>query len=170
MEITKLSINSLKIRGKQTSVVVNPQDKVVTFEAAVIFNTSSSSLKLKPDILTIDGPGEYEIGGLKITGVRYEDSVTYTFIVDEVRIGLIDNKTLAKFHAKLPDVNVLVVMVTSEDDLSISTNVANSAVLYMGDKAEEVINKYIKEGVSKSNKYTVTKDKLPTEVQQILLV
>ncbi len=170
MEITSLAKNSLKIKGKQTSVVVNPLDKSVTFEAAVVFDSPKSLLKLKSDILTIDGPGEYEIGGLKITGVRYEDSVSYTFIVDDVRIVLVDNKTLAKFHSKLPDVNLVIVMVSSEDDLSSATNVAGSAVLYMGDKSDEVVNKSIKEGVTKTSKYTVTKDKLPTEVQQLLLV
>ncbi len=170
MEILALSDKSFRIKGKQTTLVINPMDKSAVFDAAVVFDIPQGVLKLKDETLTIDGPGEYEVGGLKITGLRLDEAIAYIFSVDDLRIILLDNRTLAKFHAKLPDVNLVVIMVVSDDDLSNATNVAGSAVLYYGEKAEEVVTKFIKEGVSRTNKYSVTKDKLPTEVQQILLV
>lgn len=169
MEIAYLSSISLRIKSKQATVVVNPMDKVTSYSAAVIFQLSEAKTKASSDVLIINGPGEYEVGGIKISGTNYEGNVAYTLVVDDVRVLLVDTKTLAKYHQKLQDMDIVVVAVTSDDDLSVATNVAGSAVLYTGEKAEEVVNKTIKEGVTKANKFSTTKDKLPTEVQQILL-
>lgn len=169
MEITSVSSTSLRIKSKQATIVVNPHDASATYSAAVIFQTEATKLKIAKDILVVNGPGEYEVGGLKISGTRYDENVVYTFVVDEVWVLLVDNKTLAKYHQKLQDMDIVIVSINSEEDPSVATNVANAAVLYIGDKANEVVTKYSKEGLTKTNKFSTTKDKLPTEVQQILL-
>ena len=169
MEIAYLSSTSLRIKGKQTTIVVNPVDKAASYSAAIVFQLPETKIKPIDNVLIINGPGEYEIGGMKISGTYYDANIVYTFSVDEVRVLLVDNKTLSKYHQKLQDMDIAVVSITSDDDPSVATNVASAAVIYTGEKAEEVVNKTIKEGVTKANKFSTTKDKLPTEVQQILL-
>ncbi len=69
MEIALVSKSSLRIKGKSASFLVDPQS-----DAAV-----NAFLLLNPDeefiseqAVTVSGAGEYEIGGVKITGLRNE--------------------------------------------------------------------------------------------------
>ena len=63
MEITLQSTTSLRIKGKHASVFINPQDKTANYNAAILIgNPLKSSLKIREDVVVIDGPGEYEAG------------------------------------------------------------------------------------------------------------
>lgn len=169
MEIVSLSPNSIRIKSKQATIIVNPQEKVSGANAVVIFNQEVKKLKLPSDAVIINGAGDYEVGGVKFSGTRYDTAISYSFIVDDVNILLIDLSALSKNHQKMRDYDVVIVSVDTEEDVAVATNVAGSAVIYIGDKAEAVVTKAIKEGVINTTKFVTTKDKLSTEVQQILL-
>ena len=170
MEITLLSPLSPRLKGKHTTLVVNPQDRNVAHTGALLLgDVDKKILKLNDNAVVIEGPGEYEVGGIKFTGTRLESDLSYSLVIDEVSILLITDKTLVKTHQKLRDYDVVVVYVVLNDDPSVGVNVANSAVLYFGESAGDIVKRFVKEGVQEMNKYVITKDKLPTEVAQICL-
>ncbi len=171
MEIALLSPTSLRLKGKQTTLVVNPQDKNNAYTGALLLgDIDKRILKLHENAVLIQGPGEYEVGGIKFTGTQSDSDLSYSLLIDTVSILLIEGKMLVKTHQKMSDYDIVIVYVTTDEDPSVAANVANSAVLYFGVKASEVLKRVVKEGVQEMSKYVVTKDKLPTEVIQVLLV
>lgn len=165
MEIVSLAANSLRLKGKNVSFVVNPQDKNTSYAAAIIFYADKAKLKISPEAVVITGAGDYEIGGIKLTATRSDTDILYSFIIDDVSVLLTEIHALSKNHAKLKDYDIVIVYMLRDGDVSSAVNVANSAVLYFGEKAADVV----KEGVQEMNKYAVSKDKLPSEVVQVLL-
>lgn len=76
MEIQKLTENSIKIKGKNASIVVDPSGKT---EAEIIIATQPDSLltldKVEGQRLIISGPGEYEAGGISVTGKQLKSAM-----------------------------------------------------------------------------------------------
>lgn len=170
MEVASLAPSSLRLKGRYATLVVNPLEKSGIYQAGIVFHVDQNKGKVHPEAVCVDGPGEYEIGGIKFSGIQYDGAVSYEFIIDDVSVLLIDGATLAKFHQKLHDYDIVCVQVSPQIDPSLATNVANAVVLYFGDDTEQAMAKLIKEGASKANKFASTKDKLPSEVQQIVLM
>lgn len=86
MEILKISASSIKIKGKNAAIVIDPDSKI---DAQIIIATqpieSLSSSLVEGERLIISGPGEYEAGGIGITGKSFKDHVIYT-IFESVKI------------------------------------------------------------------------------------
>lgn len=78
MEISKIADSSIKIKGKNASVVIDPVGKV---EAQIVIATKpEDSLaldKVEGVRLVISGPGEYEAGGVSVTGKKVTGGMTY---------------------------------------------------------------------------------------------
>ena len=170
MEIVSLLPNSVRLKGKSASLVINPQGKDINYTGMVIFYTDKKNLKFNPNTVVINGAGDYEIAGIKLSGIRYENDILYSFLIDNVSILLVETKAMVKNHQKLRDYDIVLVYMQNGEYVSSAVNSASSAVLYFGEKASETVKKTVKEGLQEMNKYSVTKDKLPTEVVQILLV
>ena len=171
MEIALLSSISLRLKGKQTSFIVNPQDKNAIYAGALLLgDLGKETLRINPQATIIEGPGDYEIGGIKFSATHYDKELSYSLMIDDVSVLLVEAKTLVKMHQKMHDHDIVVVFLTTKEDPAVAANVANSVVLYFGEKAQETVKQFLKEGVQEINKYSMTKDKLPTEVTQILLV
>lgn len=99
MEIQKLSSSSIKIKGKNASIVVDPQVKT---EAEIIIATQPLELleteKVEGQRLTIFGPGEYEAGGISIAGKQEKNGFMYQ-ILEGVKIMLVSSDNISQ----LPD-------------------------------------------------------------------
>lgn len=81
MEISKLADASIKIKGKNASVVIDPASKV---EAQIVIATVSQETLLLDKVegvrLIISGPGEYEAGGIAVTGKKVKGEVFYQIL------------------------------------------------------------------------------------------
>ncbi len=166
MEIALVSKSSLRIKGKSASFLVDPQS-----DAAV-----NAFLLLNPDeefiseqAVTVSGAGEYEIGGVKITGLRNEKSVLYSIHLDGLDIAV---GTITLFFAmqhKLKEHNVIAVRCDEMIDASFLTSLSINAVLFYGEKAAEVTQGFEKEKLITINKYAATLGKLSAEMETVLL-
>lgn len=166
MEITLLPKSALRIKGKTSSFVVNPQEAV---QANAYFLLDPKAVFVTDEAVVLNGPGEFEIGGVKITGLRNEKSVLYTMNVDgmEVLVGTIT--LLSALHAKLKENNIVIVNCDEVTDATFLTALAVNAVLFYGEKAEEVAQTFEKEKLKKMNKYAASLGKLSAEMETILL-
>lgn len=169
MEISHITGNSIKIKGKHATLLIDPQDKN-TYNAAILFTKTANQVKLLEDVLVIKGPGEYEAGGIKIKGTRSPADEIYSITVDGVLILLGHINALDKLQHKLQEHNIVLVycgdMVTSASFL---TALASSAVLFYGDKATEISQAFGNEKTTQMQKYSTTVDKLSSEMETILL-
>ena len=135
MDITYLGHSSFRIRASKLSIVLDPYDpKMVGLRFPKVtadFVTISHHHKDHDflDIVTgyrkvIDGPGEYEIGGVSIIGIPfYHDnkkgkergrSVAYIFEIGDIRLlhlGDLGHQLTNKDIDSLGDINVLFVPV-----------------------------------------------------------
>lgn len=168
MEIALLTKSGLRIKGKQASIAIDPQDKS-TYEAVLILSKTPEEVSKQEDTIIITGAGEYEIGGIKVNCLRSESDLVYSIIVDgvEVLVGKLD--VLEKMQHKLKEHNIVVVNCAAQGSASFITSLAENVVMFYGDQAKEIASSLGKENVQAVAKYSSTKDKLPTEVETILL-
>jgi len=166
MEIALLQKSALKIKGKYASFVVNPAD--VTSANAVLFLHPDAAYQ-SDEAVVLSGAGEYEIGGVKITGQRNDKGVLYSLKIDgmEVLVGSIS--VLSSMHQKLKEHNQVIVLCNEVADASYLTALAINAVVFYGDHAQEVAQSFEKEKLQQMNKYTTSLGKLPAEMETILL-
>lgn len=78
MEISKIGESSIKIKGKNASIVIDPTSKV---DAQIVIVTKPEDTlaldKVEGVRLVISGPGEYEAGGVSVTGKKVSGGMTY---------------------------------------------------------------------------------------------
>jgi len=166
MEITLLTKSALRIKGKTCSFVVNPQETVQTNAFFFLYQNAEFTTE---DAVVLNGPGEYEIGGVKITGLRNETKVLYGMNIDGLEITIGSLTVLSAMHNKLKENNIVIVNCDEITETSFLTALAVNTVLFYGEKAEEVSQTFAKEKVQKMNKYTASLGKLPAEMETVLL-
>lgn len=170
MEISLLSPQSVRVKGKQGALVVNPSGKVSNVSAIVSFEGMQvDKTKVDEGIVVLKGPGEYEVAGIKVSGIRNGGETVYSMTVDNVDILLGRGKAIEKDHTKLREHNIVVLFNDTVTDSSFITALAPNVVMFYGPNAEDSIKQLAKEGYRKETKYQTSADKLPQEMEEVLL-
>ena len=170
MEIALLNPNSIRIKGKQGSIIVNPAQKVPEANGFIVFGGAKiDHAKVNEGSVIISGPGEYEFSGIKVTGVKNGNETAYSIRVDRVEILLGIASVLEKEYSKLQEHNLVLLYTDAIVDASFVTSLATNIIMLYGEKAEETFRNFAKDGYKTETKYSVTYDKLPLEVEKILL-
>ena len=173
MDITLLNENTLKVKGKNASIIINPSISISKTEAdAVILLKSDSSfnpVKIEDSRITVKGPGEYEISGVKISTTRVENEQIVRIDVDNVKVLVGSGKAIEKIHDKIEESQVVVINSDEEFNHSILTALEPNVILIYGSKKGEVAKSLGKDEIESANKYSTTSDKLPAEMEVVLL-
>lgn len=171
MEITVTSPTSLKLKGKHASLFINPNDKSSQVNAAILVgNPSKQDIKIQDDVVIINGPGEYEAGGIKVTGTQCDKSTVYSIVIDGVDIALGEITALDKLHQKMKEHHIVLIHSNEVHSASFATTVATHAIAFFGTNARELIDSLAKENKKEVSKYQISAEKLPSETETILLV
>lgn len=169
MEIAIVNGNSLKIKGKKVSIAVDTADKINT-PAVILLNLPQDKLSAKnPETLFIYGPGEYEVGGAKISGLRSAGGMVYTIFVDGIGILLGSITSLEKLQHKLNEHNIVISYADIMANSSFVTSLASNAVIFYGSHSKDLAASFGKGSSQATDKYVTTLDKLPQEVETIIL-
>ena len=167
MEIALVQKTALRIKGKQASFVVNPVD-TASANAALILDETIPEINTEETVI-LRGPGDYEIGGVKITGIRGEKGVVYSLTVDGIAIVVGKIDTLSAMQQKLKDHNIVLALCKEVASGAFLTTLAENSVIMYGEKAAETAQGFEKEKLKTMNKYTASAGKLPAEVEIVLL-
>src|ERR1039457_5118185 len=108
MEISILPHGSLRIKGKHAALVIDPQEKSV-YNAAILLNKTQKNISLGDDIVILYGPGEYEVGGVKIKGSKGDQDTLYSINIDGIDLLLGKINSLDKMQHKLQEHNVVII-------------------------------------------------------------
>lgn len=176
MDIYFSNETCVRLRGKRTALVIDPTANV---EADAILLTVSNLPyvrvdKVKNAHVTIAGPGEYEIGGAAIVGVKVGEVTTYYVKMDNVAIlhlGAITRALPDNELDKYPSIDILFVPAIKEISEMI-TKLEPKIVIpikYNDSSLEEFFKEIGKESVRSQPKLSVTKDKLPAELEVVVL-
>lgn len=169
MEIALLPHTTLRIKGKQMTLGVDQVDKNNS-RATIALRFGRKDFRPVDDNVLITGAGDYEIGGIKITGTRSGSKVVFSIAVDGIDVLLGKLTALEAMQHKLKEHNIVVVLCDGAvSTASFLTSLTSNAVLFYGEKAPEVSQSFGKDNVKAMPKYLTTKDKLPTEVETVIL-
>lgn len=92
MEIRQISNKSYWVKGKKEGILVNPDEEIFNgnkFLSRVVIYLGKDGQKTSEKRVVLAGSGEYEIGGIDITGISSgNDEVIYLATVDGITVGV----------------------------------------------------------------------------------
>lgn len=172
VDVSILSKNSIKIKGKSSSFVVDPVVEIqkVSADAVVFLKYTEDELgvsRVTDFRAIIKGFGEYEVGGVRILVTQSDGNLIYSLSIDGISILLARTSGLAKIQ-EAGEYNILVLNADSDFKDPMITSFSPSVVILYGEKAEGAIAGLGKKA-STSQKFSVSADKLPLEMEVIQL-
>ncbi|OGH14783.1 MAG: hypothetical protein A3H50_03010 [Candidatus Levybacteria bacterium RIFCSPLOWO2_02_FULL_37_10] len=172
VDVTILDKQSLRIRGKNSSFVIDPGVEIskVAADAVLLLKDSKNDqgiLRVTDYRVIIKGAGEYEVAGVRILVTKSDENFLYSLNVDNVGVLTARTSGLSKTQ-EAGDYNILILNVDCEFKETMVTGFSPSAVLLYGEKSEGAL-KMLGKKASKSQKFSMSADKLPAEMQVIIL-
>lgn len=174
MDVSLLSPGSIKIKTKRGNLVFDPNVllKTKTEANAILLLTKNfkySDQKLEGVRLVINGGGEYEIDGIKITGVGIDDSISYLIRVENLEVLIVKASLIKKIKENIKECHAIVI---NADDLVEQSSIIDFSprmIAVYGEKGSEVANTLDGKGVNKIDKIQIIREKLPEEMGITLL-
>src|SRR5258706_6590981 len=112
MEIVKLSPTAIKLKTKQAIFVVNPSDtkgKLVA-DVVLLYDKNQQNLpEFEDSVLIVDGPGDYEVKGVKFSGVGKPEQVYYFGKMDGVEVLITKSSIAQKAKENIKECNVAII-------------------------------------------------------------
>ena len=172
MDVSLLSKDSIKIKGRNSSLVIDPTAQIQKVSAdAVVFlkdiEERSAVERVTDYRVIIRGAGEYEVAGTRILGTKSDGNFLYSFNIDNISVFVARTSGLSR-NQETGDYNILILNVDCDFKDTMVTGFSPSIVILFGEKAQEALKMLGKES-SKSQKFSVSADKLPLEMQVVLL-
>ncbi|MBF8249402.1 MAG: Zn-dependent hydrolase [Candidatus Levybacteria bacterium] len=171
MDIAIVGNQSIKIKGKQVTFVVDPAKETPKMPAdAIILLNGSGNIdvsRVTESRIVIDGPGGYEVGGAKISGTKTSKGILYRLSIEGISVVL-----GSAMEVKMEGFDVCdVAVINTNNDFNeafVTALEPKMTVLY-GDKKTEAAKTLGAESVSPVSKITVAKDKLPEKMEIVVL-
>lgn len=172
MDIMLLPGDALRLKGKNTTLVLNPTTSTTKTEADAIILLDKflnfSDSKIEGSRITIIGPGDYEVGGTKITAHKVFEKLAVRVDLDNVKVLVGNGEAIEKIQDKVEDSDIIVVNANDKFNYSALASLEPKVLIVYGALKDEVGKSLGKESSEKLNKYATTADKLPQELQFIV--
>jgi len=177
VDVSILNSSSIKIRFRRAVFVVDPSSEggKTICDAIVLLNGENSDLSKVSDYrIVINGPGEYEISGVKISGISIDNGFVYNIIGDGVAIILGRTKEISKISAQggkefSTECQIAILNADSEFAESVVTGLESKVVVLYGDNRVSGAKTMGQKNPNLSKKLTLSKDKLPEGMEVVVL-
>ncbi|HET9947006.1 MAG TPA: hypothetical protein VFQ63_02990 [Patescibacteria group bacterium] len=171
MDIALVAPEAIKIKGKLASFIVDPIDvKGKLAGDGILLLSPIAHSKLAPvedSRIIMQGAGEYEISSIKISGIKSEEATVYYIGLDNM-VVMVGNASALKGKEVIRDADIAIIHADGVIDTSMLASLNPRVVVFYGAQAEQAVKAIGKE-VEPVNKYTVTRDKLPVEMEVVSL-
>lgn len=188
MEITSLGLAAFRIKGKTATVVTDPYTpshaggkfpKHITADVVTVSRDHPdhhATNQVEGTAYVVNGPGEYEIKGVGVIGRKIEQTTIYHIELDGlsiVHLGALPRALSAEDVDSLDGVDILMVPVGAFA-AAVINEIDPSIVIPMslgtdGATVKDFLKEIGKEDVVPQAKLTVTRDKLPEQMQVVIL-
>lgn len=179
MEIKYIGENSIYIKGKKENVWINPTksdflSKNEPGRICIFTEKERNFVKLGEEMekVIICGPGEYEIGGVEISGIN----AMYALTIDGVKVvtvGKLDGEISDRKKEKLEEADILLLEMSPNSVEIAKKSAANYLVPVNYEKEEKELKTFLdafdKENLEKVDSLKVDKENLPESVEVVLL-
>lgn len=172
MDIQIFNTDSLKLKIKKTTFAVDPKTKIAKFDAEAILamDKSFDPTRVNESRIVIEGPGEYEVSGVKVSGIKSDGDTIYSLFSDNVGILLAKASSLEKISKdKLLDYKIVIINADSFLNQTLITAMEPSIVILYAEKKKEGARLLGKENAAISSKISISEDKLPEELEVMIL-
>lgn len=172
MDIQIIDNETLKVKVKKTNLAINPKTKISKFEADAVLaiDKDSDPSRINESRVTITGAGEYEVSGLKISGIKSEGGTLFGLASENIGILIAKASSLEKTSSdKLGDYQIVVINADFDLNQSLITALEPRLVILYGEKKKEAAKVLGKENATTSSKISISEDKLPEELEVMLL-
>lgn len=163
---------SIKIRTKRASFVIDPVKSISKVNSdAVILLGSKEDVDLSRVLgyrVVIEGQGEYEVGSVKISGIKAGDGFVYNIFEDNLVVVLGKVSALSRVQDKSSSCQIALLNVDKSLEASVAKLEPRIVILY-GEKKTEGAKELGKETVNPVQKFSIAKDKLPGEREVVVL-
>lgn len=171
MDISIIGKNSIKLKGKKASFIVDPAKDMpkASADAIILLNgiDDIDTGRVTDSRLIINGAGGYEVGGTKVSGTTTPKGTIYRLSIDDINVivGRAADVKMEGFNTCQ-----ILIMNTNNDfiESSITALEPKIAVLY-GDKKIDCAKTLGAESITLVPKITATKDKLPEKMEVVVL-
>ena len=172
MDIQILGNSSLKIKSKKTTLAVDPKTSISKFDADAVLVTDKESDTKRIDNfrVIINSVGEYEISGLKISGIKVGTNVMFGLTSENANALITKASQLENISTeKLGEYKIAIINADAKINQSILTSLEPSVVVLYGENAKEEAKAMGKENAVVSSKISISEDKLPEEMDVMVL-
>lgn len=173
MDISIISKNSIKIRGKRVSFIIDPSSDGPKISADAVIYLSNGLPVNAPRVegyrVIIKGQGEYQVEGAMIVGVRTDKGYVYRITVDGMQVLVAKASDISKFKGDMDSSEILILNADSEIEASVVTNMEPRTVILYGEKKEDAAKILGKNEIKKTEKATLSKEQLPEMMEVIAL-
>jgi len=171
MEIVPLTKVSVKIKGKRASLIIDPDNTLRSkneADAVVLLNRKNEfdTTKIEGFRAILQGPGEYEVGGIKISGTKAGKHLVYRLHIDTISVAITNISAIDSAKDLLTDYQVLIFYTDANVDPSAIATLEPNVVIVYGEQAKEMLGKNDAASISK---FSATREKLPEKMEMILL-
>ncbi len=172
VEATLLLGDSIKIKGKNASFVIDPAESMKKTSAdGIIFLSDKKEeglTKAENFRVVVNGPGEYEVGGVRVLGTKAGTGFVYGLDVDNIGVFLIKASVMEN-APEIKDYDVLILDADKTVKSSLITFLTPSIVILYGENARAQAQLLGKQDVAAVPKFSISAEKLPGEMEVIVL-
>ncbi len=174
MDITFSNKESIKLAGKNATIVINPEAET---KADLYLFTNPEAFQ--GDFKAFYGPGEYEVLGCMVDGIEITpENTCYSVVIDDMHVTYAINMTETFSDDQLDrmeGVDILVISVEgdkSELMNKIITQVEPRVLIPMIQNEAELakIKSEFGKDVEPTDKFKIVKKDLPTDSQQLVIL
>ncbi len=171
MEVALLDLGSIKIRSKIATFVVDPTINIPKTEAVgvvLLGSVNANTSKVAESRVILAGPGEYEVKGVKITSIKSDGGALYKLELDRMNVVVATGSALSKAE-NAPEAQVVIINADSLPSDKVITAMQSNVVILYGEKKLEAAKILKDVQIAPVNKFSVTSDKLPQELEVVVL-
>lgn len=172
MDIQIFNPDTLRLKIKKTALAVDPKVGVtkIDAEAILVMDKSFDTSRVNGYRIIFEGPGEYEVSGIKVSGIKSDGDTIYGLSSDSVGILVAKASSLEKVSAeKLGDYKIVIINADSFLNQTLITAIEPRIVILYGEKKKEGAKLLGKEQLQTVSKISISEDKLPEELEIMLL-
>jgi hypothetical protein len=171
VDISIIGEKSIKIKGKRTTFLIDPMKGMTKTSAdAIVLLRGREGIDLSRVTdarIIVEGPGSYEVGGTRFSGLKTPNGTLYRFQIDDVVI-ILGRAT----DSKVEEFNTCQVAIVNTDENfneSFVTAMEPKITILYGDKKIESAKTLGGENIAPVSKISVGKDKFPEKMEVAVL-
>lgn len=165
MEIASKSIGSFQLKGKRATLLINPSDNKLASDGVILTKQQGNNYAPNAEEiprLIIQGPGEYEIGGISVSGRNLGGETAFRIGIEGIALLYLPNAPADKaILEQFGQVDILLLGDYNDGIYELEPKIIIPFTQELGEK--------LGKEVASEKKLSITKEKLPQDLKVVII-